>query len=244
VIRDKLRAALLELPTDPRFQLLGDWELRPSGEWYVQLRTCLGAGGVYLPKMADWYLVANSNGSVIDLKVFPAKLNGVTATFPHQDFNGPIKGNDLWLSGKPCLERPTWVFGRNEWRQEPRNLAARISWRISRLLGWIDAASNDQLMRSGDPLELPTCGLIDLWAVLGFNETYRDLLSWESGEAVWGFARIAAIDGSQRVGVITEFLESSLRSVKDNTWSRAIDAKSNLLEAVWIKLPRRPVIEP
>lgn len=197
-----------------------------------------------MPEWSVWHLVVAGGPTDRDIRIYPDAADGIVATFPHQDFNGdPVEGRP-WRTGKPCLERPASVFRRDSWAGEPQGLAERLIWRISRLLMWIDAAAQNQLMVKGDPLELPVYPTLDATSVLGFRETAKDLEWWADLDQHWGFATISDVLGARATAVVSNFMDPQLRSIRKIPWSTAIPVDANRVDAVWFTLPTLVLFEP
>lgn len=193
----------------------------------------------------EW-LASSREGDLADrdIGIYPDAYEGIVATFPHQNFNSdPVEGQP-WRTGKPCLERPASVFQRDNWAGEPRDLLERLIWHIGRLLSWIDAAAQNELMVDGDPLELPIHPSVDMASLIGFHETTEDFERWISSNQHWGFATISDIPGARATAVVSDFMDPQRRSIKKPSWSIAIPVEAHRADAVWLILPYLIVFEP
>ncbi len=240
-----LVAALAPLPEDPRFELVGGWKDWTGGIYSFQFRARLSVEpSEHMPEWSGWHLVASGDATDRDVRIYPDATDGIVATFPHQDFNGPPEGVRPWRVGKPCLERPAAVFQREGWASEPNDVAERLIWRIGRLLAWIDAAAENRLLVEGDHLELPIYPAVDVNSVLGFRETAEDLDWWVAPDQHWGFATVSEIPGVRATGVIHDFMDPHRRSIRRIPWSTAIPVDEKRVDAVWLVLPTFAVFEP
>lgn len=244
-VPDELASALASLPEDPRFELIDGWTKHADGAWSFRFRARLSAEPTKdMPALTTWHLVVSCHPTDRIIRIYPDADDGITATFPHQDFNdAPVDGNP-WRTGKPCLERPAFVFRRDGWSGEPLEMTDRLIWRIGRLLAWIDAAASDELLLPGDPFELPMQPNIDDKQVLGFRETADDLDWWVEPDQQWGFATIGLIPGANATGVIADFMDPRLRSIRRIPWSTAIPIEDQRIDAVWMIMPAYPVLKP
>ncbi|MBZ9801101.1 ThiF family adenylyltransferase [Mesorhizobium sp. ES1-6] len=240
-----LAAAITSLPPDSRLDLIGSWVDRSEGLWSFRFRARLSVKpSEYMPYWSGWHLVVSGDPIDRDIRIYPDAGDGIVATFPHQDFNGDRVEGRPWRTGKPCLERPASVFQRDGWAGEPHDITERLVWHISRLLVWIDAAAQSQLMIDGDPLELPMYPIVDISSILGFRETAEDL-NWFVGSGQdWGFATISEIPGARASAVVSDFMDPQLRSIRRIPWSTAIPTHANRADAVWLVLPALTVFEP
>lgn len=240
-----LAVAIASLPKDRRFELVEGWVDRSEGSWSFLFRARLSVGpSEHMPEWSGWHLVAGGDLTDRGIRIYPDADEGIVATFPHQDFNSdPVEGRP-WRTGKPCLERPASVFQRDSWAGEPQDLPERLIWHIGRLLSWIDAAAQNELMVEGDPLELPIYPSVDMASILGFHETAEDFEWWISSNQHWGFATISDIPGARGTAVVSEFMDTQRRSIRKPPWSIAIPVEANRVDAVWLIFPSLVVFEP
>lgn len=93
------------------------------------------------------------------LEIFPAKVNGVDKTFPHQNYNSSGPSERLWRDGKLCLDTTVKILGRDGLISEPLDSYNRLLWYIQRTQEWIHAANEGKLTQEGDPFEcrFPCC---------------------------------------------------------------------------------------
>lgn len=240
-----LAAELASLPEDPRFELIEGWTDRSGGTWSFRFRARLSAAATeHMPEWSGWHLVVSGDATDRDIHIHPDADDGIVATYPHQDFNGPPEGDRPWRTGKPCLERPASVFRRDDWGGEPQELAERLVWQIGRLLLWIDAAAENRLLADGDHLELPIYPAVEVTSVLGFRETAEDIDWWVAPDQHWGFATISEIPGARATGVVSDFMDPHRRSIRRIPWSSAIPVDERRVDAVWLILPTFAVFEP
>lgn len=156
-IPENLRLARLQLEEIKDYRLLEDWKYFPeTKQWRLLFRLNkpfvqekLGA--------TDWYVFANSEYPVGKIKIYPSLSNGITCTYPHQEFNVSMGEQVPWRSGAPCLDEPYRAVGRQGSLEEPiTSPETRLQWHVERLIDWLQDASNNQLLKTGDPYEVPS----------------------------------------------------------------------------------------
>lgn len=231
--------------SDARTYTESSWELHPEGEWSLRFSARLSVPATdFVPNESIWHLVvwATPNGEKVHF--YPDATHGITATFPHQDFNGEAYPPRHWRLGKPCLENPISVFNRTNWSNEPRHLAERLPWLLQRLLSWIDAAASDSLSVEGDPLELPALPDQHLFPLLGFREVSGGVSQWMHHQGSWGYASTSPLRGSSSARVITAFQLPDGEIIRTSEWSPSMLGKGRTCDAVWLVLPEIPVIRP
>lgn len=191
-----------------------------------------------------WHIVVADRFGTLGVWLYPDGKRGISTTFPHQDYNSPPKGENLWREGKPCLEQPSVSFQRDSWVSEPRDLEQRILWKTDRLLDWVDAAATDRLLNAGDPVELSApSNLLDLSSI-GFREDSDGFEVWRSLSIPWGFAQLAPVSGAHATRYVTEFLGPNLKMINKVIWGAALSDTRTSGTAVWIALPSIPVQAP
>lgn len=221
------------------------WVLHSEGEWSLRFVARLSVPATdFVPSESIWHLVVWTTPNGETAHVYPDATHGITATFPHQDYNGEAYPPRHWRLGKPCLEKPIGVFNRTSWSNEPRNLAERLLWLLQRLLNWIDAAASDSLSVKGDPLELPPLPGQTFFPLLGFREIAGGLSQWMPSQGSWGYASTSPLRGSDNTRVITAYQLSDGEVFRTIEWSPSMLSKERTSDAVWLVLPEMPVAPP
>lgn len=231
--------------SDARTHTDSSWVLHPEGEWSLRFSARLSVPATdFVPNESIWHLVVWTTPHGETAHVYPDSTHGITATFPHQDYNGEACPPRHWRLGKPCLEKPIGVFNRSSWSNEPRDLAERLPWLLHRLLNWIDAAASDSLSVEGDPLELPALHGQSLFPLLGFREIAGDLSQWMPHLGRWGYASTSQLRGADSTRVITAFQLPDGKIIRNIDWSPSMLGKGRTSDAVWLVLPEIPVTRP
>lgn len=221
------------------------WVQHPEGEWSLRFVARLSVPATdFVPRESVWQLVVWTIPNGETAHVYPDATHGITATFPHQDYNGEACPSRHWRLGKPCLEKPIGVFNRTSWSSEPRNLAERLPWLLQRLLNWIDAAASDSLSVEGDPLELPPLPRQTLFPLLGFQEIVGGLSQWMHCQGSWGYASTSQLKGADSTRVITTYQLADGEIFRPIEWSPSMLSKERTSDAVWLVLPEMPIAPP
>lgn len=197
-----------------------------------------------MPDFSVWHLVLWQEGAHIRIEMYPDKTEGISATFQHQSYNSAGESPQAWATGNPCLENPPAVFGRHQWGNEPEEFLARVSWRLSRLLLWIDAAAQGKLTTVGDPMELPAFPGQSPFSAIGFNEQPDELPYWESRTGKWGYVSTSLLPGARGTSFIREFFDKDERLLRTTKWSPFMRKRARVTNTVWFMLPKLPVIAP
>lgn len=179
-----------------------------------------------------------------DLKIFPAKVDGIATTFQHQSFNADDATTVPWRVGNPCLHRPAALFGRPSWNGEPEALDDRIVWHIDRLLTWIDAAASNELVIDGEHFELPSGPGQTSFPVIGFLGSRDELHFWAERNSEWGWADLAKLPRAVSTYVVKTFRDRDRKAILDMRWGALIESLKPSSAAIWIALDGLPVLGP
>lgn len=235
------------LETQPRVSQSGEWIWHDFKEWSLQINVQLhGRPSSYVAAETYWHLVILSQASLDNsvVKLYPDKLGGITATFPHQTHNGVGDPKKAWRSGYPCLDLPIGKLKRVSWDEEPAELLPRLQWHVNRLLRWVDAAAADELISTGDPLEIPDFRDASVSGVIGFSEATKGVRRMEGEEARWGYASLSAVPGALKTWALTERQDQHANVLEKVDWSSSISESRQTFSAVWVRLLVLPVLKP
>lgn len=214
-------------------------------KWSLEFSAQLSVpASCFIPDISVWHLVIWQDGFQIVIEMYPDKAEGISATFQHQSYNHADTSSQAWTSGNPCLENTLAVFGQHISRNEPDELLARISWRLNRLLRWIDAAALDNLAITGDPLELPAFPGSSPYLVIGFNEATSDLPFWVPMVGKWGYVSSSSMPGARGTRYLREFFNCDMKLLRTTKWSPFMRKRVRVINAVWYMLPVLPVMSP
>lgn len=227
----------------PRVSWQEAWTSDKQGRWSIPFRTRLSvAASDLMPVETAWYLVYEHISR--DLKIFPAKVDGIATTFQHQSFNADDASTVPWRTGNPCLHRPAAVFGRPLWNGEPEGIDDRIVWHIDRLLTWIDAAASNELVIDGEHFELPSGPGQTSFPVIGFLGSENELDFWAGKAAEWGWADLARLPKALSTYVVKTFRDRDRKVILDLRWGSLINSLEPSNTAIWVALDGLPVLNP
>ncbi|MBA4383915.1 MAG: hypothetical protein C0410_04210, partial [Anaerolinea sp.] len=142
-------------------QIIGDPFCFESNSWVFEVRLSLGLNQsektTPFLEYSNWYVLVEDSYPFGDISIYPSKENGIIGTYPHQSINLEGQNKYPWRSGKLCLDSPITALGLIAGNQDPiGNSEERISWHLSRALGWIRAAASSTLVKNGNPFETPS----------------------------------------------------------------------------------------
>lgn len=253
----ELRRGRRALDGHPEITLLDDWRWTPVvGRWVLQCSLTPAALPAQSPlKTTTWFLLADPLYPWGGIECYPAKVGGISQTYPHQRYNGPGATELLWRGGMLCLSTERRILGRAAHDVEPSTAGTRLLWHVERALTWVEAAAADVLLAANDPYELPdfpgTAG--SGWRI-GFAESAATFATWRREKARSGLVELCAIPDTHAV----VFLASSFRdphrhSIVTPQWGAvattgeartAASASRSIARGAWIRLEECPLLAP
>ena len=123
-----------------------------GADWELPIAIDAKVTSSLVAKVTPWIAKIARTYPYGSIRVYPA-TNGVTATFPHQELNHDRAGS--CRTGKLCLDNPyrnrTLVIGRDP----VGDADTRLAWHLARAHEWVARAAAGDLVREGDPFEIP-----------------------------------------------------------------------------------------
>lgn len=244
------RRALEELADQVR--IVEDW--RPcaepvSGDWQLLLE--LTPTGLVpdkgVPASTHWFFLVSSRYPLGSIYLMPAKEGGLELTFAHQFTNTPGRLEVPWRDGSMCVVETTPGHQLAMARNDPRTADERLVWYVGRALDWLVAASRDDLIKPGDPFELPYYGLPDHAAApsAAFHEGAVSFATWRTVQARSGVAELGVVgQPPHQVVAVKAFLTMGGHVAVRPKWGATIARDRNVAQALWLRLDDVPVVWP
>ena len=241
-----LRAGRRALDGVREFSLLDDWEWVPeTGSWWLHGRIQLELpANPFIPNASKWYVKVSPAYPFGVVAFYPASNGGLKHTLPHQNYNGNDPGDCRWRQGRLCVDTGIGSLGRQSYDTEPFDPHTRLAWHVERLTEWLRAAATGDLVKQGDPFELPDfCQKSP--PTVAFNETRETLEEWNRLEDSVGMAELAAVLGANQVWCLKSFNSMMGRPLVSMEWGDFLSGFTAAHQsAVWVRLQSTPVLEP
>jgi hypothetical protein len=146
-----------------------------GASWELPIAIDANSVSSFVPRVTPWIVKIDRAYPYGSIGVFPA-TNGVTATFQHQEMNKEQVGS--CRTGKLCLDNPyhnrTVVLG-----SDPIGDAdTRLAWHLSRAHEWVARAAAGDLVRDGDPFEIPKIASLAGSVRVLHDESFTSLSTW------------------------------------------------------------------
>ena len=163
----------------PEYSLCEDWKVYGAEELALHFKITLTECNSVIPKETEWYAVISKAYPLGPVFIYPSQKNGITATFPHQSFNGNIIPNRPWRSGGLCLSDQIASIGMSIGQKPPAEAKRRLFWYIERTIRWLQCAIREELILEGDPFEAPDFPCFNKKDVIVYNEDLVSSMQWE-----------------------------------------------------------------
>jgi len=240
---DELLAGRRALDGLREVSILEDWRwYEGAGAWVLHLRLTAEVGDDSdIPRETDWYVTVDPAYPWGRLRFYPAVEGGITSTYHHQMSNLPVSDGLPWRSGWLCLKRPSAdSFAVPAARgEEPTEAHRRLEWHCLRALEWLRLASVGQLVRDGEPFELPHFPT-ECDSRLAFIEDESSFSAWSSVNHQVGMCSIRALPGNKRVVTADHFATIDGETLLTGRWRSGPGKK--LGSGAWLRLSDVPVV--
>lgn len=200
-----------------------------------------------LPKRTEWYVVLPRNYPYGEIEIYPSWINGITDTYPHQAFNAPGKLDCPWLTGNPCLRTSLRTLGRREYDEEPMSIERRLDWHVRRLKEWLESADRGDLLKNGDPFELPQYPHISSTDNFGFVGSRGKIGELEEESwAKYGSAIMHRIVGADqaRIWIPIRFKDAKGALISDQANNDFEECEKADIFALWVRVGQVPHVAP
>ena len=244
---EELRAARRRLDDlGSQVRVLADWVVAEGASRYWRLALELHpdelAPSAWVPATTRWQVLVDRRYPVGEVALHPAAVGGMTATFQHQRPN--LETDRPWRLGRICTSESVSGHPLAIARSEPRGAEDRLAWHVLRALDWLRAASRGELVRPGDPFELPVYdGRADSGGV-AFRECIDDLPTWLATAKRAGIAELVPVNRDRTQFAVRAFQSPLGLDVVRPHWGAFIADARNADCGVWLRLDQMPYREP
>ncbi len=220
----------------PEYKIIDDIHVE-NDEVLMKVSIAINSKSVFVPSVSEWYIVFNSSD---DICFYPAKENSIVATFPHQANNIDLQER-CYRSGKPCLDIPEHTLNLPD-TYYPYSSDSRFEWYLGRMVAWLNDAANNNLLKVGDPFEVP------ITEFAKYNLIYKeeDVESWSDFHYRLGYATLK-LWGNNNVGyyVLDRLYDKDEISRHAVNWGDISNRFVNFEEnQIWVICNKFPIIEP
>ncbi len=198
-----------------------------------------------IPAETDWYILVDEAYPWGSIKLYPAKENGIVRTFHHQSFNSYGKSEVPWRDGDICLDTTVRVLGRHGYDTEPYGAHERLRWRFQRAIDWLEAASRDELVLSGEPFELPAMPQPRFRMTVAFSEGRGTFAGWQDTAQQAGLVDLSFFNKESGLLLTRCFRSSGNKELLTPNWGAVLqDVADEPLRGIWLRIREVPVLYP
>lgn len=217
------------------------------GKWVVNISIKVQEGNEVIPAETDWYIIIDEEYPKGSIDFYPSKQNGITATFHHQ-MNNNCLNEHPWRNGNICCFSPMKNILNDSYDTEPKDPDSRLNWYIHKAYEWINAAIRNDLVRPGEPFELPHFfnkhSDKENIVFIENSETYS---KWKNFKDLrYGFVVLEQYREVKQVFVVDKYLDANRGGIVSYSKGSFLSNKkpTKKLYGVWIKLKEIPVLKP
>jgi hypothetical protein len=195
---------------------------------------------------SDWFVHISDDYPWGKIEFYPAKEGGISKTFPHQQHNNDWKSEVPWRQGNICVRTSTFTLQREAYDLEFFEAHRRLRWNVERAIDWLVAASEENLIQTGDPFELPDFPIAPKYPeVVAFLSRGSCLQLWQDIPDQYGMASFIRFREDPDVFVVERFQSCKGRDLVTESLAYGLEAHHcQKIKGAWIRLPRPPILDP
>ena len=213
--------------------------------WAIPCRLTVDASPTkHVPATSRWWFLVETTYPFGSITVAPEAEDGITATFPHQRFNGSPADDSPWRAGNICTETPGRTVLRQEVDDEPYRAESRLAWHAGRSLRWLKDAATGDLVSDGEPYEVPDFPSRGA-EVVCFSEAADSCQEWQALAEPVGFVSLRRAPGTTTRLVVDTFRGSvDPDSIAQRAWGTSLSETEVSDLGLWVLLSGPPVLDP
>ncbi|MGI5837791.1 MAG: HesA/MoeB/ThiF family protein [Chloroflexota bacterium] len=215
------------------------------GKWVLHVRLTIEAESKFVPASSEWFVLVDQDYPQGRITFYPAKQS-LCATFQHQIYNAPGRDDRPWRPGNLCLTTTLNGMMRGVARQEPMDMHSRLHWHFERAMDWLRLAALGELVRPGDPFELPHFHVVpDSRLVIVFSEDPESYSVWSSTPDMAGIVHLFPLPGKIEGYFVKSMLTIQGKDLYTPSWGQhMLGSTDGLHTSIWIRLDDVPVLPP
>lgn len=240
-----IEQAIAEITDIDELEVLkGPTQYEGDSKWILKIRIAPASinHDSDIPEETDWYVRIDQTYPGGNIRIHPAKENGLKKTYPHQRLNTSGGDDTPWRTGNICVDRYEHALSRHGGFQEPFDGTERLRWHLLRAILWVELASKGDLRDDGDPYELPEFGTSRSGITFGYNETQSTFDTWSEIDQRYGVAHLAKLRDAGAL-VVADYTDLNGGSVYTPNWGDDVETDTPIL-GVWWLLDEPPIKHP
>lgn len=192
----------------------------------------------------EWFVFIDDSYPLGKIKFYPSKQNGLALTFPHQNYNSEGDKELSWRNGDLCLNTDISLFQRLGMDIESLDKEHRLQWHFKRLISWLEHASKEELLQTGDPFELPPLP-IRIPTTVAFIENDRNFQFWKNNHFKYGYLDLIKLDTENKTLLINKFFTYQDILIHKCHWGDYVsNHDKGHIKGSWVLLNEIPILRP
>lgn len=245
---EPLTKAQLSLETVEGFTFLETvrWN-EQAKKWTIRFEVSLPELDADNPlRTTDWHLTVDETYPLGRIDIYPAKVSGITGTYPHQSYNAEGKPDLPWRTGNICANTQAKVIGRHGYDVEPYTAEERLPWHCRRAIEWIRCASRGELVLPGEPFELPhTPPSCETSEIFRFSEGAIAASLWPTTLATSGRARAFNLKTNEKTWFVELLMGPKNEELVQIPWGQYTTRhRGKSWDGAWVRLQAMPTVKP
>jgi len=230
-------------------KLLEEWQwYEKKKRWVNRCRITIDSPNKDLiPNETYWYIWLEATYPQGEVELIPAKQNGITKTFHHQFYNEEGEVNVPWRKGTICAKTEMFWLKRSGYDIEPFECENRLKWHINQVLQWLLDAATGNLVKKGDPFELPDYNTSEKFYTIAFCESHELLRIWAplcNGIRI-GIVELGLLSMPFNTLVTLSFMNNKNQLLYQPPWNENIyNLVHNTFTGSWVLVPKTIVLPP
>ena len=245
---EPLSRAQLSLETVEGFTLVETFRWNEKvKKWTIRFQVSLSELDADNPLgTTDWYLTVDEAYPLGRIDIYPAKINGITGTYPHQSYNAEGDSDSPWRAGNICANTQAKVIGRHGYDVEPYTAEDRLLWHCQRAIEWIRCAGKGNLVLPDEPFELPhTPPSCESSEIIRFSEGTIATSPWHDTPVTFGRARVFNLKTNERTWFVELLMGPKNEELVQIPWGQYITRhRGKSGDGAWVKLQAMPIVKP
>lgn len=221
--------------------LLDDWA--PDGNrWAIRVAiTPEDLGVVYpVPPTTEWLVSVDPGYPAGLISILPAAERGLEGTYPHQMRGVPEVRPDVpFRDAKICVATNSEGNLARTDEVEPVTAHERLPWQVARAIRWVRDASHGELLKPGDPFELPVFAR-EASGIAVF-ESPGSFSDWSNSSRT-GVAGLTA--ASENALVVIAWSAHDGSSTPKPALGTGLAESPQVASAAWLRLAAMPTVPP
>lgn len=235
-MNDSLKTAYLNLSQFPQVTVCDTYYDKNIGLWVIYFSIAIDNPVLITTNPTFWYCLIEDDYPIGNIGIYPCEQKGIKETFFHQARN--VSVNKKWRSGKLCLNYSFDKSGKRIKKIEGFADNKKLLLYVQRAIDWVTEANQDNLIKTGEPFELPDFS-VEPDETVGFVSRPEDVALFKNQKANTGILDLQPLS-AYGFSIISGFSTFDLHKIVD--FKPEGQSLKNPPLGIWAFLNNPPVI--